>query len=670
MWPRAWRFGSVAGTGAAALVVLLGGADARGFGTISLPGSGQNAEHERITRAALACPGGAPSDGTCFEPASLGELAGRPGTFGGVGAPDRDEITNPDAHCDDADFLDRPAYPRSRTQATDTLARCISHLSTRFTEAWIQAREIVPEGDPPTIEAPKVDIAGGCPFSGRPGAIGKCDVLDQFGRALHGAQDFHSHSNWDDRPDGARGIGVDNPPGLDRAGAAPFMILRHLSTPAPPRDLSTGCFTFVPFGCRGRITHGTLNKDTGLIDPVTGATSGASTDRGALHGGANFQRAVSGAIAETRRQWEDLRQQLLTAYGPQRGALIVCAITRDDPINDCQGRRLGIVIDSSGSNQETDPSGLRIAAGQAFNASLVTQAEVEREGRGKPDQSAVISFSDSAGVISALADPSLARFAGIGAFGGTCIACGIEQARAELVGSTDQPPPFRRFGIVVLTDGQDSDVGRIAAAIDAAAAIGIRTSIGFLAPPPNPVAASAAQAGALQPARAVVSAVQRSGGVLATISSARAQRAFVSVALANGLTAVNDVNGGDEGGVLGLGVRVRGRISPRGDVDVWSYRTRRGQKVALTVSGPGAVRAAIRVARTGRPLARARTDRSGRARLILAARRSRLLEVDISSPADSAVNYRIGVSRVRAARPAGRCARAACRTGSIREAAG
>src|SRR5688572_22242725 len=103
MWPRAWRFGSVAGTGAAALVVLLCGADARGFGTISLPGSGQNAEHERITRAALACPGGAPSDGTCFEPASLGELAGRPGTFGGVGAPDRDEITNPDAHCDDAD---------------------------------------------------------------------------------------------------------------------------------------------------------------------------------------------------------------------------------------------------------------------------------------------------------------------------------------------------------------------------------------------------------------------------------------------------------------------------------------------------------------------------------------------------------------------------------------
>jgi hypothetical protein len=144
--------------------------------------------------------------------------------------------------------------------------------------------------------------------------------------------------------------------------------------------------------------------------------------------------------------------------------------------------------------------------------------------------------------------------------------------------------------------------------------------------------------------------------VLATISSARAQRAFVSVALANGLTAVNDVNGGDEGGVLGLGVRVRGRLNPPGDADVWSYRTRRGQQVALTVSGPRAVRAVIRVARTGRPLARARTGRGGRARLVLAARRSRLLEVDISSPARRAVDYRIGVSRVRAPRPVGKCA--------------
>lgn len=50
------------------------------FGTIT--GSGQNAEHERITRAAFACAQGAKSNGECFEPVSLDNLAGRQGTFG------------------------------------------------------------------------------------------------------------------------------------------------------------------------------------------------------------------------------------------------------------------------------------------------------------------------------------------------------------------------------------------------------------------------------------------------------------------------------------------------------------------------------------------------------------------------------------------------------------
>lgn len=648
----AWLVGSFALLLAFAFLAI-GARQAHAFGTIN--GAGQHAEHERITRAALACAPGETSDGSCFEPLTLDQLAGTGGTFGGVGAPDRDEITNSDAHCDDADYLDKPGYPRTRAQATAALESCMSHLQSRFSEAWIQAREIVPAGNPPTIVASKVDISGGCPFSGSPSAIGKCDVIDQFGRALHGAQDFHSHSNWNDRADGSKPIGVNNPPGLNESGAAPFFNLRHLSTLSVPNDLATGCFSFNPFGCKGRVTHATLNKDTGIIDPVTGATSNPSTPRGELHGGANFAAAVAGAIAETRRQWEDLRQQILTAYGPRRGALIVCAITRDDPVKDCQGRRLAIVIDSSGSNEETDPSGLRVAAGAAFNSSLITQAQVESDGRGEPDMSAVVSFSEDASVISPLADPSAASFAGIGAFGGTCIACGVEQAHGLLVSGAEGAPPFKRFGIVVLTDGQDENVGAVIAAIESAAAVGIRTSIGFLAPPPNPVGARVSAIGdTLEPDRNLVAAVQASGGVAATIASAQAQRAFVDVALANGLTAVDDPNGIDDGGVLALGIQVRGRIDPRGDVDVWNYVAKRGKRVRIALAGPRKT-LRVRAASTGKLLRSVKTGRGGKpASVTVKESHKRKLEIVVSSRGGKVAGYRIGVSKVKAGKHGGR----------------
>lgn len=628
-------------------VLLFGAAQASAFGTINTPGSGQHAEHERITRAALACAGGAQSDGTCFEPLTLDELAGKPGSFGGVGAPDRDEITNSDAHCDDADFLDKPGYPRTRAEATAALESCLSHLRAKFTEAWIQAGEMVSDGSTPVIFPDKVRLGGGCPFTGTPSGRGKCDVLDQFGRALHGAQDFHSHSNWNDKADSSKPISTTNPPGLENPGAAPFFNLRNLATGAIPRDLATGCFSFSPLGCRHRITHGTLNKDTGIIDPATGATSNPSTPRGKLHGGANFAAAVAGAIAETRRQWEDLRQQLLSAYGPQRGALMICAITRDDPVKDCQGRRLAIVIDSSGSNEETDPSGLRVAAGLAFNASLHTEAEAQDKG-GLADKSAVISFESSASLLSPLADPSAANFAGIGAFGGTCIACGVETARGVLLeGSAGEEPPLDRDGIVVLTDGQDEDVGAIIAAIEAAAAVGIRTSIGFLAPPPNPVpSARASRFGErLEPDQGLVSAVQASGGVVATISSAQAQHSFVDVVLANGLTAVDDPNGNDDGGILAIGIQVRGRIDPHGDSDVWSYTLHPKERVRVTLAGPRKV-LKVRLAKSGKVLKKLKTKGVGEtADFVIGGKHQRKLEMVVSSSGGKVAGYRIGVAK-------------------------
>ena len=63
---------------ALAAVVCLTAWSAQAFGTANL--LGQNAEHEKITRLALA--------GQGFERKSLDELAGKGGTFGAVGAPD------------------------------------------------------------------------------------------------------------------------------------------------------------------------------------------------------------------------------------------------------------------------------------------------------------------------------------------------------------------------------------------------------------------------------------------------------------------------------------------------------------------------------------------------------------------------------------------------------
>ena len=53
--------------------------------------------------------------------------------------------------------------------------------------------------------------------------------------------------------------------------------------------------------------------------------------------GDNFAKAVTGAIAETRRQWQDFQSELNTRYGEERAELMICTLTRDDPVDDCRG---------------------------------------------------------------------------------------------------------------------------------------------------------------------------------------------------------------------------------------------------------------------------------------------------------------------------------------------
>ncbi|WP_236572676.1 Het-C domain-containing protein [Streptomyces sp. GS7] len=314
----------------ALLLATAGPADA--FGTVNA--FGQHAEHERITRAALACAPGIPSDGSCFEPRSLDQLAGHRWTFGAVGAPDSDETLDSSAHCDNADYLDARGYPRSRRQATEALRGCIAHLQARFRQGVAAARRTLDARG--RVTASETRLRSDCTFTLGLGGRAKCEAVEGFGRALHGVQDFYAHSNWTDRSDPSRPVSLVNPPGLGRSAPSPLLDLAAPRPPRPwaiPRNLTTGCFSLLVGACSQRITHADLNKDEGSIDPVSGATSAPGTVRGQAAG--NFGRAVQGAITESRRQWREFRTALLQRYGRQRGARLVCVITHDDPVRDC-----------------------------------------------------------------------------------------------------------------------------------------------------------------------------------------------------------------------------------------------------------------------------------------------------------------------------------------------
>ncbi|KAF2750211.1 hypothetical protein M011DRAFT_484069 [Sporormia fimetaria CBS 119925] len=359
---------------------LISGAYA--FGTINEPNViGQHCEHERITRVALGCPLGVTvSDGRCFEEESLHQLAGRSGpagavgqgSNGAVGAPDMLDPTpeGPEAHCDNADFLDSPKYPRTREEATEQLQTCVNHLRLRFLEGIDAANKIV--DDDARIILSEVDITRlDCRFSFPELQMhvfsrSKCSAIEGFGRSLHGVQDFYAHSNWAD--DAKPPYTPENPPGLRRSDYPIFLDLRAENNISEqvPYNLTTGCFGGVltdgtvgkpgnPLepgsqDCSGRITHGALNKDNGVIDEVTGLTKqpGPNTPRSDFRD--NFERAVAGAIRDSRRQWRHFREEIRRTYGVQRGNMIICGLVRDNPAVDCYGRKVAILRDAPSDN--------------------------------------------------------------------------------------------------------------------------------------------------------------------------------------------------------------------------------------------------------------------------------------------------------------------------------
>jgi hypothetical protein len=155
------RTGSIAtSTVVAAILVMALPVRAHAFGTIR--GIGQDAEHEKITRGAVACaPGQRMADlpGRCFERLTVDELAGtsrpdlpsldpghvRPaldrwlaelphhlGSFGAVGAPDLESFFGDVPHCLAGDWLPIPDYPQTQSSARYMLLRCRFYLQKRF----------------------------------------------------------------------------------------------------------------------------------------------------------------------------------------------------------------------------------------------------------------------------------------------------------------------------------------------------------------------------------------------------------------------------------------------------------------------------------------------------------------------------------------------------------
>ena len=69
--------------------------------------------------------------------------------------------------------------------------------------------------------------------------------------------------------------------------------------------------------------------------------------------GSNFAKAVAGAVVETRHQWQDFRVALESVYGAQKASLMACALTHDDPSNDCRPQGLALPGGEVGGTERT-----------------------------------------------------------------------------------------------------------------------------------------------------------------------------------------------------------------------------------------------------------------------------------------------------------------------------
>jgi len=299
------------------------------------------------------------------------------------------------------------------------------------------------------------------------------------------------------------------------------------------------------------------------------------------------------------------------------------------------GRKVGIVVDSSGSNVDTDPNNLRVIAGKTLNSALVTTAGAT--GGKQPDLVAVVDFDDVATLIYQLGDPANAgaSFDTIDSSGGTYIAEGVKAAYDELTkaGSGDTAD---RTGIVVLTDGEDSSPDELVTEIERAGNASIRVSFGFLSP-----------TGSSPSYPEVLNAILNTGGIFRTIDSDAAQQAFISTVLANGLTKGD--GGSDVSSTLISGLSIAASTNANGP-NTFTYGGTAGETINITITAlenqdlDGSIRDA-----SGAELTKGSTDSSGSAELTLAIAADGPLSVLVTATSGSGLftiglNSSLGVS--------------------------
>ena len=367
---------------------------ASAFGSATI--LGMRNEHARITQAALSCSSkydeiNKPTP--CFEPKTMSNLGGEsPGAFPAVESPDNIALHfsgGPDWwHCDNADYVPDASYSQTRKQASDNLLSCRkwaeillkdglkkgdSHYDLctntgakdfRCTGVGSLSRLLLNTNNQVDISQPDYfSLTSGCSFNGSSGRI-KCEVLQQFGYALHVVQDFYSHSNYADYTD-LFPYNWRNPVGLLSSSTPELWDFRkdYSSLPLPNEALSTGCYP--DDNCyiyNQRTPHLLLNKDKAMIDPLTGNVTDPRGFRGGItfNGIPNEKRAVDMAIRQTRAAWMDLQAIIIKKEGQERGRKIICAIASDNPNRDCNRPQASsasdVAFSSYSPTMEPDPT--------------------------------------------------------------------------------------------------------------------------------------------------------------------------------------------------------------------------------------------------------------------------------------------------------------------------
>ena len=327
----------IVGAGLIAFPSVLVAVNVLAFSTV-----GKHPEHENITRAALGCGRAGVDNNSCFEPKSLDEIAGKKNFYGAVGLPDYPVYVNMGLkskyHCDNGDWLSTKSYGNTKDKAEAKLLECRKHMLDKMKEATNDAANLLHRKTIPlihkkdTIDNSQIPTVIKCDYNNSKGRA-KCNVLESFGILLHAAQDFYSHSNWNDKEDSRYPIDLNNPPGLKNYGASPWLNLRN-ENPAFPEGLISGCFDVASvidaeIGCANRVKHQNLNKDDETKPRSIVLNAGNST------ADTNFNRAWQAARDDTRDKWKHLQEAIVAKYGSKNGNRMICAIRKDNPAKTC-----------------------------------------------------------------------------------------------------------------------------------------------------------------------------------------------------------------------------------------------------------------------------------------------------------------------------------------------